>query len=148
MLGISPEAVRARIQRGTLVKDKDADGTVYVRLDAHRTRSNGGRESNATHGSPRSNGDQTAVEGSIVKVLQDQLTFLRDQLDQERDANRENRRIIAGLVQRVPELEGTTEPREAPETVSEGTDREDVSLEPQEASERRSWLSRFFFGPS
>jgi hypothetical protein len=122
MLGISPEAVRARIQRGTLVKDKDADGTVYVRLDAHRTRSNGGRESNATHGSPRSNGDQTAVEGPIVKVLQDQLTFLRDQLDQERDANRENRRIIAGLVQRVPELEDPTEPREAPETVSEGTE--------------------------
>src|SRR5919199_843830 len=40
ILGISPEAVRARIQRGTLPKEKDPDGTVYVRLDAGRTRSN------------------------------------------------------------------------------------------------------------
>jgi hypothetical protein len=34
-------------------------------------------------------------------------------------ANRENRRIIAGLVQRVPELEAAPEPRELPQTASE-----------------------------
>ena len=144
ILGISPEAVRARIQRGTLVKDKDADGTVYVQLDADRTQLNGKRKTDATHDSSRLNGDQTAVEEVVVEVLQDQITFLRDQLAQEREANRENRRIIAGLVQRVPELEGTTEQRE----VSEDAGKDDVSSELQGASERRSWLSRFFFGPS
>jgi hypothetical protein len=84
----------------------------------------------------------------LLEVLRDEVSHLRDQLDRERDASAELRRIVAGLVQRVPELEGTSEPREAPETLSEGTDKEDVSSEPQEASERRSWLSRFFFGPS
>ncbi len=33
-LGITPEAVRGRIQRGTLPKEKAKDGTVYVRLIA------------------------------------------------------------------------------------------------------------------
>ena len=41
LLGISPEAVRARIQRGTLPKDKDPDGTVYVRLNDNQARQNG-----------------------------------------------------------------------------------------------------------
>ena len=147
ILGISPEAVRARIQRGTLIKEKDTDGTVYVQLDANRTRSNGKGKPDARHSALRPNGAETAVEGAIVEVLQDQITFLRNQLDQEREANRENRRIIAGLVQRVPELEGTIEQREASETVSEDAGKEDVSSEPQGASERRSWLHRFFFGP-
>ncbi len=47
------------------------------------------------------------------------MGYLRAQLDQEREANRENRRIIAGLVQRVPELEPSREQRNGPETASE-----------------------------
>ena len=35
------------------------------------------------------------------------------------EANRENRRIIAGLVQRVPELEAPSEARESPESDAE-----------------------------
>src|SRR5215210_6405909 len=41
VLGISPEAVRARIHRGTLRKEKAPDGTVYVRLNDDQSRSNG-----------------------------------------------------------------------------------------------------------
>lgn len=50
------------------------------------------------------------------------MQYLRGQLDQERDANRENRRIIAGLAQRIPELEaaGPSEPPEASQTAGEG----------------------------
>lgn len=40
------------------------------------------------------------------------------------------------------------EPQDRPETVSEGTDRGEIPTEPQEAVQRRSWLYRFFFGPS
>jgi hypothetical protein len=43
--------------------------------------------------------------------------------------------------------ERTPEPRDAPEAVSEGADKEDVPSEPQEPTQRRSWLYRFFFGP-
>src|SRR4051812_34402520 len=34
VLDISPEAVRARLKRGTLQRETGEDGTVYVRLDA------------------------------------------------------------------------------------------------------------------
>jgi hypothetical protein len=34
-------------------------------------------------------------------------------------SNAEMRRLLAGLIERIPELEAPTEPREAPETASE-----------------------------
>jgi len=54
--------------------------------------------------------------GALVEMLTDQVTYLRSQLDQERQTHAEARRIIGvGLVQRVPELEasGPSEPRES-----------------------------------
>src|ERR671911_115292 len=44
-------------------------------------------------------------------------------------------------------LERPPEPRDVPETVPEGTARGEVPPEAQEATQRRSWLHRFFFGP-
>jgi hypothetical protein len=73
--------------------------------------------------------------------LKEQLAYLREQLHQEREANRENRRIIAGLVQRVPELEPVTESRESSETAT--PEAEGVEETPL-TQERRSWWRRFF----
>jgi hypothetical protein len=74
---------------------------------------------------------------------------LRRQLDHANERDRENRRIIAVLTSRIPELEAPSEPREAHMTLAEGEDRgARVPPEPQEPAERRSWLYRFFFGPS
>jgi hypothetical protein len=39
-----------------------------------------------------------------TRSLEDQVEYLRRQLDQERDANRENRRIDAALTSHIPEL--------------------------------------------
>ncbi len=44
----------------------------------------------------------------LVDELRDQVRYLRDQLDQERQAHAEARRIIGGLVQRIPELEASS----------------------------------------
>jgi hypothetical protein len=147
LLGLSEDAVRSRLKRGTLSKEKDADGTVFVVLGA-----------NGRPGRPTTNGDRPttdqATDQSALALMQahldslgEQLTYIRDQLDQEREANRENRRIIAGLVQRVPELEA---PRNGHETASAESDREKhrpATEGAQEAAEQRSWLYRFFFGP-
>jgi hypothetical protein len=64
---------------------------------------------------------QDGVNDALVEELKTQNQFLREQLDAERKANRENRRIIAGLVQRLPELEpaASSEPRESPESATE-----------------------------
>jgi excisionase family DNA binding protein len=139
LLGLSAEAVRMRIKRGTLASEK-VGGTVYVFLDADTTRSNADP--------PRSIADQTTnqttEQPALVDVLREQVAYLREQLDQEREANRENRRIIAGLVQRVPELEPASEPRESPEAATEATAK---GGEASGHEQQRSRLYRFFFGP-
>lgn len=47
--------------------------------------------------------------GAIVEVLTDQIAYLRSQLDHEGQSPAEARRIIGGLVQRVPELEAPSQ---------------------------------------
>jgi hypothetical protein len=139
LLGVSEDAVRSRLKRGTLSKEKDADGTVFVVLDGDR---------------PTTNGDRPATDQSALVLMQahldslgEQLTYFRYQLDQEREANHENRRIIAGLVQRVPELGPAHEPRDVPGTApreQEGVDPRPATEGAQEGSEPRSWWRRFF----
>ncbi len=101
-LGISTDAVRKRIARGSLESDKP-NGHVLVWLDSGRTEA--GQDT------------QSQGRGELVEMLTDQVAYLRSQLDQERQAHAEARRIIGGLVQRVPELEtsGLSQPRESTE---------------------------------
>jgi hypothetical protein len=150
LLGLSAEAVRMRIKRGTLNSEKVA-GTVYVTLDADPT--------------VNQTAEPTSEQTALVEVLYEQVAYLREQLDQEREANRENRRIIAGLVQRVPELEAAPEPRksdlsasrergggdvppgpreEDPETVSAASTEEGEGVETPLREEHRSWWRRLF----
>ena len=126
LLGISEDAVRSRLKRGTLGREKGPDGTVYVSL--------GGADTTDRPTTNRSTNNQLTTNRStdqseLVEVLRDQVAHLREQLDQEREANRENRRIIAGLVQRVPELEpvreAPSEPRGSSETASGSTEGEE-----------------------
>ena len=140
LLGLSAEAVRMRIKRGTLASEK-VEGTVYVFLDADPTRSNA--DPTRPNADPTTN--QTTEQTALVDVLHEQVAYLREQLAQEREANRENRRIIAGLVQRVPELEPASEPRESPERATEATAKGGEEASGQE--QQRSRLYRFFFGP-
>jgi hypothetical protein len=148
LLGISPEAVRARIKRGTLAKAKSPDGTVYVQLDSIEWQSDGDRTHDRRAAQSRRDGDWAAdgthahpLMQAHLDSLKEQLAYLREQLNQEREANRENRRIIAGLVQRVPELEASSEPRESPETTAPEAEGVEEAPLPQE---RRSWWKRFF----
>jgi hypothetical protein len=113
ILGISAEAVRGRVRRGTLPVEREG-GTVYVLIDQapyERT----------TTDQSRTTDDQTAA---LIASLQDQIQYLREQLDAEREARTEERRrhdtLMAQLTSRIPELEPPAppeapEPREEPE---------------------------------
>jgi hypothetical protein len=134
LLGISEDAVRSRLKRGTLGKDKGPNGTVLVVL---------GRDGSAD----RPSTNQPTDQRDLVEVLRDQVAYLREQLDQEREANRENRRILAGLVQRVPELEPAAEPPNARQTPGEGPDRVGgPAPNAEEPDHRPSWWRRIFGG--
>jgi hypothetical protein len=68
---------------------------------------------NATTHDVRTEPQAESSTAELVEVLRAQVEDLRSCLDREREANRENRRIIAGLIERVPEIEAPTqEPRE------------------------------------
>jgi hypothetical protein len=125
-LGVSTDAVRKRISRGTLRSDRQ-DGTVRVWLD------DGGTEA----------GREAQVDGgALVEVLKEQAAYLRGQLAEEREARRRADTIIAQLTQanaalaaRVPELEGPREEPEATETVEEepeGAESRSATVEAQE----------------
>jgi hypothetical protein len=110
-LGVSTDAVRKRISRGTLRSDR-RDGTVRVWLD------DGGTEA----------GREAQVDGgALVEVLREQAEYLRGQLAEERESRRRADTIIAQLTQanaalaaRVPELEAPQEEAsEDAETVEE-----------------------------
>ena len=91
MLGITTGAVRNRLSRGTLRSVKDS-GRVYVLLPADTSRDTD-RDTDRTD---------------------ELIATLREQLAAERRANEENRRIIAALTQRIPEIEPPREPVSAP----------------------------------
>jgi hypothetical protein len=87
-LGISAEAVRMRVRRGTL-RSEHVEGTVYVLLDADQTQ----------HVADTST-DRTDI---LIAELQDRVRSLEE-------ANRENRRLLAAALERIPpQLEAASE---------------------------------------
>ena len=128
VLGISKEAVRKRVKRGTLPSDVGEDGRRYVYLDA------GGDA-----GPPRGG----AVPGPY-DPRDELIATLKEQLEAERNAHAETRRIAYTLAQRVPELESPREEPRGPETVTETTEGIDTPTDRETSVQRRSWWRRFF----
>jgi hypothetical protein len=131
VMGISAEAVRARINRGTLHKEKDTDGTVYVRMNGVHTHPND-RPNGHMNGSTY--GDHTAAhtvpsDSVAFQIMQNQIAFLQAELERK-DA------ILLTMAQRIPELEASTEPRESR-----------VGKEEEKRKTRRSWWARVFLRP-
>jgi polyhydroxyalkanoate synthesis regulator phasin len=142
-LGISVDAVRMRARRGTLDSTHE-NGRLYVWLDTDKA-------------SVHSQGE--------VQAYRELIEELRDRVRSLENANRENRRIIAALTQRIPELEAPA-PSEllgASETAAEEPEREEPwpsTGGPQTGSERprdtaefpargnllRPWWRRVFGG--
>jgi hypothetical protein len=141
-LGISEGAVRKRVARGTMRSELGEDGKRYVYLD---TGTDGGADASSPHESTTVN----SAQDELIAELRDRVRSLEEQMQAERDANRENRRIIAALTSRIPEIEAPSEPRESPKGATEQPGR--VEPQPsvggeQEPAERRSWWRRMFGG--
>ena len=152
VLGVSKEAVRKRVQRGTLPSDVGEDGRRYVYLDAVGDDGPPG----GLHGETWPPG----AGGRHHDPREELIATLRDQLAEEREARRRADTIIAQLTQanatlaaRIPELEAPTEPREPSESAGEPSDTPEprpTTAEQQEQASRpqeeRSWWRRMFGG--
>ena len=73
-----------------------------------------------------------------------ELNTLREQVEAEREANRENRRIIAALAARIPNLEALSGARGAIMMSFEPDRGTSGHSEQQESLQRRSWWREFF----
>ena len=166
VLGISKEAVRKRVKWETLAHEKGEDGQVYVYLpdgnvylpdggdvevdDGGDVRPEGGDRDprDRDHGHP--DHGRPDARDELVHELRGRVEDLRQQLDAERAANRENRRLLAAALERIPAIEAPREPRERHETPSGGPNRGEprpAKTDAQEGAERRpSWWRRWFGG--
>ena len=153
-LGVKDDAIRKRIQRGSLEHDKGEDGRVYVYLEP----------SSAVAGDAR--GGEAAQDASydaLLVGLQDQVSYLRSVLREERDARRRADTIIAQLTHtntqlsnRVLELDAPARSTQASEPSEEAA--QDTAngapgprppaddTEAQNGSGRVSWWRRVFGG--
>jgi len=140
-LGTTVDALRKRVQRGTIPHERDRDGRVWILLDTGRPRQDTGQDT----GRPQS--DSTA----LISAKDETIATLRDQLEAERQGHAEARRIIAGLVERIPAIEAPSgaDERDEPETVEEAPDRAEprpATGGAQEGAQRRPWWRRMFGG--
>jgi hypothetical protein len=106
-MGVTVDAIRKRVSRGTIPHEKGDDGRVWIILDTDRYSSGNVRDTD------RPQSDASA----LTSQMQSEIDYLRGQLESERQAHAEARRIIAGLVERIPALEPPGEPETPSEPV-------------------------------
>ena len=149
ILGVTVEAVRGRIKRGKLEAEREKDGSVYVLLEGESERTEPDQSTTSFNQSwtgQQPDTDRLNDQSELVESLLDQVSYMREQLAAEREANRENRRLLAAALERIPAIE-SSETQESPVPRSgEPTPSEDAGAS-EEQPQRRSWLYRFFFGP-
>jgi len=139
ILGVSKEAVRKRVIRGTLRSEKGGDGRRYVYIDA------GGDEA------------PTRERDALISEMQERLAFLERELDVRTEEIRRRDTIIMNMTEAMKALNPPAqhEPvvaRESPEMVEEepeGSEPRSAAGGAQEAAqggERRSWWRRLIGG--
>jgi flagellar motility protein MotE (MotC chaperone) len=138
-LGVTVDAIRSKVKRGTIAHERKG-GRVYVLLGDDESRPGYDQHT-----------DQVADQGARESEdrTAELIATLREQLQAERQAHAEARRIIAGLVERIPAIEAPQEASEASETVEEEPERAEprpAKVESQEGTQRRPWWRRVLGG--
>jgi hypothetical protein len=134
-LGISVDAVRSRVKRGT-IEHEHKGARVYVLLGDDEARP--GHDQGTDQGT-------TAPEDRTAELI----ATLREQLQAERQAHAEARRLLAAALERIPAIEAPQEGSEASETVEEEPERAEphsATGEAEEGAQRRPWWRRMFGG--
>ena len=133
-LGVSQDAVRKPISRGTIPHDRDGSGRVYVYLSPSET----------VHKADQDAGQDDAtktVQDAYIRSLEDQISFLRRELERKDT-------ILLNLTERIPELEAPQEATDVAETVEQEPERPEphsATVGVQEGV-RRPWWRRVLGG--
>ncbi len=151
-LGVKEDAVRKRIQRGSMRHEKAGDGRVYVWVDTAQDASQDEPE-------PSRDENRGASQDERVEDLREQVAYLRRQLDEEREARRRADTILVQLsaanaeqARTIRAIEAPQDPAgdaEAVEEAPEGSEVRPMTVGDQAATQRRKrrgWWRRVFGG--
>jgi hypothetical protein len=146
-LGTTVDAIRKRVQRGTIPHERDDEGRVWILLDTRQDTTGQGQDTS------RPPSDATA----LISRLEDEVRFLREEL-----ARKDT--ILLRMAESIPQLEAprepsrqapqstwqrlSDEPREAPDTATEQPGRVEpqTTIEGAQEGTERPWWRRVF-GP-
>jgi len=137
LLGITPDAVRSRLRRGTLQREEAPDGTVLVVLDGEG--GDRGRHRFDASSADRSTGQPTVA---YIDALKSHIETLEGEVEAWREEARRKDHLLAAALERIPALEeAPLEPRDVP--VSPTDNAEGVEQAPTE-QKPVSWWRRLF----
>ncbi len=136
-LGISADAVRSRIKRETLETVREG-GRVFVVLggaDRAQPTNRPGATDQPTEGyTPGPQEDRTA----------ELIATLREQLQAERQAHAEARRLLMAALERIPAIEATPDAPGPPSGGEDTPGRGETPGTPETPAQRPSWWRRFW----
>ena len=143
ILGTSENAVRKRIERGTLPSEK-VDGVRFVLLlDSDMPQ----HADDAAADTAADMSHDLALMQAHLDSMQEQVGYLKAVIHTRDEELRRKDHIIAALTERIPELEAPRETSRSARTPSVDTGKGEVPSEEKPRPTQRSWLHRFFFGP-
>ena len=103
-LGTTVDALRKRVQRGTIEHERDDEGHVWILLDTVRPR----QDTDQDTGQPQSE------RAELISELRAHNATLREQLESERQAHAEARRLLLRALERIPPALEAPDPSESP----------------------------------
>jgi hypothetical protein len=119
-LGISEAGVRKRVQRGQIPHERDDAGRLFVWISPGETR----------HAASRDDAEESRDTAPLVEEVRDRLRYVEGQLEAERQAHAETRRLLLSALEKIPPaIEPPSEARGSPTEATEQPGR----VEPQPA---------------
>src|SRR5829696_1689274 len=129
-LGLTVDAVRKRVQRGTIEHEKDWPGRVRIILDSPDNASTLQDES------PDSTGRADALiaaKDETIEELRDRVRRLEREVDTRNEEIRRRDHLLAAALERIPAIEAPQEAPEDADTIEEEPEGADAHFAAEEA---------------
>jgi hypothetical protein len=136
-LDMSEAGVRKRVQRRQIPHERDDDGRLFVWISPGETR----------HAASRDEAEESRDEAALVEEVRDRLRFVERQLEAERQAHGETRRLLLSALEKIPPaIEASSEPPEAPTEATEQPGRVEAQAQVEGTQDpaKRPWWRRWF----
>ena len=135
------DAVRKRVQRGTIEHEKDAAGRVHILLDSPDDASTVRDES------PDATGHAALIDAKeeTISELRERVKRLEHELDIRNEEVRRRDHLLAAALERIPAIE-PPEPQDAPTETAEPSGSGEGRAESEDVTERRGLWRRWFGG--